>query len=129
MESLKDYFGRTKGLVIMVTGDSEGKVNAAVYARPHFLDDGSPAFIMRDRLTHRNPNSIPHAAYLFAEQGAGYKGKRLHLTKLREEENTELLQSLSRRERKDEKADTRFLVVFAVDKVFPLIGTGELPSA
>jgi len=35
--------------------------------------------------TISSPN--PHAAYLFVEEGHGYKGKRLYLTKIKEEEN------------------------------------------
>jgi hypothetical protein len=125
MEDLKEYFEKTKGIGVMATADKEGKVNAAVYSRPHFLEDDSIAFIMRERLTHHNLQSNPHAAYLFVEDGSGYKGKRLHLTKIREEENSDLIQSLSRREYKDEKPGSRFLVAFQVDKVLPLIGAGE----
>jgi len=122
MEALKDYFENTKGTGVMATADKEGKVNAAIYSRPHFLEDGSIAFIMRDRLTHHNLQSNAYAAYLFVEEGPGYKGKRLHLRKIREEENRELIQSLSRREYKNEKPGSRFLVAFQVDKVLPLIG-------
>lgn len=125
MEALKDYFENTKGMGVMSTADKEGKVNAAIYSRPHFLEDDSIAFIMRDRLTHHNLQSNPYAAYLFVEEGAGYKGKRLYLRKIREEEDSERIQSLSRREYKDEKPDARFLVIFQLDKVLPLIGAGE----
>ena len=122
---LKDYFENTKGIGVMATADTDGKVNAAVYARPHFLEDGTVAFIMRDRLTHANLQSNPHAAYLFVEDGPGYKGKRLYLTKTREEEDSELLKTLSRRTYKDDKDHPRFLVVFHVDETLPLIGAGK----
>jgi len=125
MEALKDYFENTKGMGVMATADEEGKVNAAIYSRPHFLEDGSIAFIMRDRLTHHNLQSNPYAAYLFVEEGSGYKGKRLYLRKIREEEDSERIQSLSRREYKNEKPGARFLVAFQLDKVLPLIGAGE----
>jgi hypothetical protein len=124
MEALKDYFENTKGMGVMATADEEGKVNTAIYSRPHFLEDGSIAFIMRDRLTHHNLQSNPYAAYLFVEEGSGYKGKRLHLRKIREEEDSERIQSLSRREYKNEKPGARFLVAFQVDTVLPLIGAG-----
>jgi len=83
---------------------------------------------MRDRLTHHNLQSNPHAAYLFMEEGPGYKGKRLHLTKIREEENSERIQTLARRQYRNEKEGGRFLVSFQVDKELPLIGAGEEPS-
>lgn len=125
MEGLKEYFDNTKGMGVIATADREGKVNVAVYSRPHFLKEGSLAFIMRDRLTHHNLKSNPHAAYLFVEEGQGYKGKRLYLTKIKEEENSKLIQTLARRGYTNEKEGSRFLVYFQVDKELPLIGAGE----
>jgi len=129
MEDLKRYFENTKGMGVIATADKKGKVDAAIYSRPHFLEDGSIAFIMRDRLTHHNLQSNPYAAYLFVEEGPGYKGKRLYLRKIREEENSELIQSLSRREYENEKPGSRFLLAFQVDKVLPLIGAGDEEKA
>ena len=94
---LKEYFENKTGLGVLSTGDGTGKVNAAVYSRPHVMEDGSLAFIMRERLTHKNIQSNPHATYLFREDGPGYKGKRLYLTKLREEKDSDLITSLARR--------------------------------
>ena len=119
------YFDNTKGLGILSTADSTGKVNAAVYARPHFMEDGTLAMIMRDRLSHYNLQSNPHATFLFKEEGSGYRGKRLYLTKVREEQNTDLLQSLRRRKSTDGKGEDRFLVFFKLDKELPLVGEGK----
>jgi hypothetical protein len=80
---------------------------------------------MRDRLSHLNLQSNPHATYLFIENGPGYKGKRLFLKKIREEQDTELLNSLRRRQYLDEKDETKFLVFFKLDKELPLIGDGK----
>ena len=122
---LKEYFENTKGTGILATADREGKVDAAVYARPNIMEDGSLAFIMRDRLTHLNLQSNSHATYLFIEHGPGYKGKRLYLTKVREEQDTELLESLRKREYLDEREESKFLVFFKVTKELPLIGSGQ----
>jgi hypothetical protein len=122
---LKEYFENTKGLGVLATADGDGRVDAAVYARPNVMDDGTFAFIMRDRLTHHNLQSNPHATFLFKEEGAGYKGVRLFLTKVREEENTELLESLRKRQYIDEKDERRFLVFFNLDKELPLVGAGN----
>jgi hypothetical protein len=122
---LKDYFESTKGVGVMATADADGKVDAAIYARPHFMEDGTLAIIMRDRLTHHNLQSNPHAAFLFIEDGPGYKGKRLFLTKLREEENSELLHSLRRKQYPDDKEEPKFLVFFELDKELPLVGAGN----
>jgi hypothetical protein len=121
----ENYFENTKGTGVLSTADGDGKVNAAIYARPHFLEDGTIAFIMRDRLSHHNLQSNPHAAFLFIEDGPGYKGNRLYLTKIREEQDTELLESLRRRSYSNDKDNTRFLVVFKLDKALPLVGSGE----
>ena len=123
---LKKYFGETKGMGILSTADGAGLVNAAVYARPHVMEDGKLGFIMRDRLSHHNLQTNPHAAYLFREEGSGYRGMRLHITKTHEESGTPLVEELCRRCRIDDKPDTvRYLVVFAVVKKLPLIGAGE----
>jgi hypothetical protein len=126
--TLKEYFETNKGLGILSTANSQGKVDAAVYSRPHFMEDGTIALVMRDRLSHTNLQSNPHALYLFKEDGPGYKGKRLFITKVREEKNTELLESLRRR--KDVYADDadRVLVFFKIDKEVPLVGDGNKTS-
>jgi hypothetical protein len=122
---LKEYFENTEGLGVLATADKNGQVDAAVYARPHVMDDGTLAFIMRDRLTHHNLQSNPHATYLFKENGSGYKGKRLFMTKAREEKDSELLESMRRRQYLDEKDEAKFLVVFKLDRELPLIGAGK----
>jgi len=123
--SLSEYFENTEGFGVLATADGEGRVDAAVYARPHIMDDGTIAMIMRDRLTHHNLQSNPHATYLFREKTTGYKGKRLFLTKIREEQGGELMQSLSRRQYIDGKDEAKFLVFFSIDKELPLIGAGK----
>jgi hypothetical protein len=125
---LKDYFENTRGTGVMSTADKDGRVDSAIYSRPHVMEDGLLAFIMRDRLTHSNLQSNPHAAYLFVEQGQGYQGKRLMLTKVREETDTELLKSLQRRKfpnDPEKEQESRFLVFFQIDQELPLIGAGK----
>jgi hypothetical protein len=65
MKNLEEDFESTKGSGVLATADSSGKVDAAIYSRPHFLEEGTLAFIMRDRLTHHNLQSNPHATFLF----------------------------------------------------------------
>ena len=122
---LKEYFENTEGKGIMATADSEGKVDTAIYARPHFMDDGTIAMIMRDRLTHHNLELNSHACYMFIEKGPGYKGKRLFLTIVREEQDSELLTSLRRRQYINENDESKFLVFFRVEKELPLVGVGK----
>ncbi len=122
---LKDYFDSKKGVGVLATADGDGKVDAAIYARPHFMEDGTLAVIMRDRLSHHNLQSNPHATFLFMEEGPGYKGKRLFMTKIREEADSELLYSLRRKQYPDDTQEAKFLVFFRLDKELPLVGAGS----
>jgi len=124
---LKEYFEKQKGTGVLATSDAEGRVDVAVYAKPHFMDDGAIAFIMADKLSHHNLESNGHAAYLFKEEGAGYKGVRLFLIKIKEEKDSDLLYSLRSRRYPGGKEDgkPRFLVFFKIEKQLPLIGAGE----
>ncbi|MBM4092725.1 MAG: pyridoxamine 5'-phosphate oxidase family protein [Planctomycetes bacterium] len=128
--SLREYFSTAKGTGFLATANAQGNVNIAVYARPHFLgeDDHEAAFIMNDRLSHAYVDSNPHAAYLFMEASEDYVGKRLILTKVREETDAAKIRSLRRRnlppECEGEDSAKRFLVYFRVDDVRPLIGAG-----
>ncbi len=123
---LKSYFNQTKGLGILSTANYDGQVDAAVYSRPHVMEDGTVAFIMRNRLTRHNLQTNPHAAYLFKEEGSGYKGKRLFLTMINEEKESNRLYELRRRSYPPEKErrEAKYLVFFSVDKTLPLIGPG-----
>jgi hypothetical protein len=130
IQDIKDYFENHSGQGVLATADAQGMVNQAVFSRPHIMEDSTAAFIMPHRLTHKNLQENLYAAYLFMESGPGYKGKRLYLTKVREEQDTELLYSLRRRTNPSEKGKQegpRFLVFFQVDKILPLVGAGEGP--
>ncbi len=123
---IKEYFEKVKGRGVLATADAEGRVDAAVYGRPHMLDsDDTVAFIMLDRLTHHNLQSNPHAAYLFMEDGPKYTGKRLFLTKTKEETDRNVIDSVRRKTYPDLKDKAEYLVYFRVDKVLPLVGSGE----
>ena len=74
--NLREYFESVKGRGVLATADEDGKVDAAIYASPHFIDEETVAFIMRDRLTHHNLQSNPHAAYLFMESMKPNKTRR-----------------------------------------------------
>ncbi len=121
MKKLEEYFESTKGPGVLATADNSGRVDAAIYSRPHFLEEGTLAFIMRDRLTRHNLQSNPHATFLFMEDGQGYNGKRLFLKKVREENNPKLIRKIKRRKYTDENKGPKFLVYFTMDKELPLI--------
>jgi hypothetical protein len=125
--NLSDYFENMQGTSILATSNSAGQVDLAIYSRPHFTDEETVAFIMRAHLTHENLQSNPHAAYMFIEEGTGYKGKRLYLTKLCEETDPELIDSFRRKGGKNKaKSDEKsFLVYFHIDRIRPLVGDND----
>ncbi len=126
---LSEYFDKVKGLGVLSTADASGKVDSAVYARPHVVDEQTVAFIMADRLSHANLQSNPHAAYLFKEEGPKYIGKRLYLTKIREEKDSPMIEQIRRKKYPEIEGKyegmSKFLVFFRVEKVLPLIGDKE----
>ena len=125
---LSEYFEKTRGWGVLATADVTGKLDVAVYARPHFTAEDDIAFIMGDRLTHKNLQSNPNAAYLFMESGEHFVGSRLYLTKTGEEQDEELIKTLERRKYascEEDRGRIRYVVHFHIDKVLPLVGSGD----
>ena len=79
---------------------------------------------MLERLSYSNIQSNPKAAYMFVEQGEGYAGKRLHLTKTGEEMDPERIKEIKQQHTKTREPDdkVRHLIYFTVDKIRPLVG-------
>ncbi len=125
---LNEYLASVSGKGILATADASGRVDAAIYSRPHIPEDKTLAFIMRDNLTHINLVSNPFAIYLFIEDGYHYNGIRLFLKKVREDEDPELIAKMTRRSltpEQDKAKGPKFIVYFTLDKILPLIGSGE----
>ncbi len=124
MMNLSEYFENAKGRGVLATADSQGKVDVAIYSRPHFIDEETIAYIMTDRLTHANLQSNPHAAYIFVEVGEKLAGKRLYLTKTKEDTDPEAIKKIRWRKSytvpEDLLSEKRYLVFFHIDKVLPL---------
>lgn len=123
-----DYFENASGVGVLSTADDKGKVNAAIYGRPHVVDEDTVAFIASDRLTHANLKTNSSAIYIFKEDGS-YKGYRLYLTKTHEEKDSPLIENIRRKKYKGighkDNMESKFLIYFKVDKVLPLIGDGK----
>ena len=131
--TLREYFEKARGRGVLATADMAGKMNAAVYAKPKIIDENKIAFIMRDRLSHANVSSNPHATYLFMEhEGDVYNGVRLYITRLYEEEDSERLYALRRPDHNaiegaEEEKGPLFLVVFQIDRIRGLTPQGGNP--
>ena len=126
--TLKEYLQSVTGTGVLATADAGGKVDAAIYSKPHILEDNTLAFIMRDHLTHNNIGENPYATYLFIEDAPHYKGIRLFLKKVREDSDPDLIAQMTRRNLTPEQDTARgpkFLVYFVLEKALPLIGSGE----
>jgi hypothetical protein len=126
--TLNEYLQKVTGRGVLATADANGRVDAAIYSKPHILADGTLAFIMRDHLTHHNIGSNPYATYLFIEDGPHYQGLRLFLKKVREDTDPDLIAKMTRRSlspAEDKAKGPKFLVYFTLEKILPLIGSGE----
>ena len=127
--TLKEYFNNTRGTGVLATADNEGRTDAAIYSRPHIMDDGSLAFIMRERLSFNNLQSNPYATFLFMEHAAHLKGIRLFMKKTGEDTNEELISSMTRRNlspEKDKAAGPKHIVYFNLEKALELVGGKEI---
>jgi hypothetical protein len=129
---LASYFKEKMGTGVLATADGKGRVNTAIYSRPHVYSNQELGLIMRERLSRQNLLENPHAGYLFREEGNGYRGIRLWLKMTGESEDPDQIAALSRRSRKGEEDypdEAKFLVRFRVEKAFVLIGGEEVPLA
>ena len=127
--NLKEYFSKNRGVGVLSTADAEGRVDAAIYARFHVMEDGSVAMIMRDSLSHKNIQQNPYAVYLFIEATVGYQGMRVFLKKVREDQDQKLLDQMTRRSlspEEDASKGPKFIIYFTVEKVLQLVGGKEL---
>ena len=46
MMDLRDYFDNAKGHGVLATSDDKGRVNMAIFSRPHVFEDQTIAFII-----------------------------------------------------------------------------------
>jgi hypothetical protein len=84
------------GLGVMSTSSSEGKVNNAVYARPHIINATTLVWGMTDKRTYQNLTRNRHAAFLFKTNGPGFNGVRLALELIKTEEAGDLLETIKK---------------------------------
>jgi hypothetical protein len=110
--SLAEYFENIKGLGVLATSDTDGNVDIAVYSRPYIIDENTIALSMLEKLSYSNIQSNPKAAYMFVEQGEGYAGKRLHLTRTGEEKDEERIKQIRQQhsKAKDYEEKVRHLI-------------------
>lgn len=122
---LAAYFQKTDGTGILATCDPGNLVDMAIYAKPVVLDTNTIAFVMRQRLSHQNLRANLSAAYMFIENGGQYKGLRLHLTMQREETNRTIIAEIQKKQPciyADNDDSEKFLVIFNVNRIRPLVG-------
>ncbi len=123
--NIRDYFENRSGTGYLATSDAAGRVDIAVYSRPHVQQDGTLAFGMADRLTHANLQENPHATYAFNEKG--FSGVRLYLRKVREETEGPMLEAIRKRANEVSVPGAgdavKFVVYFDLIKQLPLVGS------
>lgn len=124
---LSTYFENANGTGVLATADSGGRVNAALYWKPFFIDEETVAFLTAERVTRLNLQTNPHAAFLFAENETS--GKRLYLVKVKEDQNRELegkiLHGIPAGVADRYKDLPKYVLYFRIEKVRPLVGDDE----
>jgi len=122
--NLSQYFGNTRGVGILATANSEGKVDLAVYTSPEVIDDNTIAFNMLERLSYKNLQTNPHAAYMFVEEGSKWNGRRFYLTKISEQSGLERVRELRSRNMPlpDAAQMNKKFVCFKVENIRPIVG-------
>ena len=83
----------------------KGHVDAVSFnSRPHFMEDGSLAFIMRDADPFKH--SVATACHFYVHRKR--PRKRLFMTKVREQQNQELIKKIKRRKYTDDGEEPSF---------------------
>jgi len=119
---------KTDGRGVIATADADGNVDVAVYSRPHFIDENTIVYIMTTAWLIEISSQTPMRIYLHGIRRE-IRGKRLYLTKIKEETDPEAINKIRWRKNicvpEDEKNECRFLVYFKIDKVLELFGEKE----
>ncbi len=126
---LQQYFEDRQGTGILATAGASGLVTTALYAKPHFMEDDTLAFLMRERLSYANLTTNDQACYMFIEQGGGAQGIRLYLQKIDESDDAQMIAAMTRRclsPEQDKAKGPKHLVRFRVVKILPLVGDGQV---
>jgi hypothetical protein len=126
--NLNEYFSEKKGTGVLATCDAEGNVDLALYSRPYIIDEDTIAFSMLERLSRFNLESNPKAAYMFIEEGPGYKGTRLYLAAVGEETDHRKIDAIKKQAAHKSHAtedQPRHFVYFKVRKNRPLVGDAK----
>ena len=124
---LKAYFETHRGAGVLATADSSGRVNAAIYSRPHVEDESTVSFLMADRRSRANVEVNPKAVYLFKIDG-GYEGVRIYMTQTATEKDPDAIHKW--REMRGYRGpaytdEGKWIVTFRVDEVRPLTGSED----
>ena len=120
---LANYFENNTGLGILSTADKEGKVNGALYARPH-IQDNKAIFLAAPNHTLRNIKENAYAHYLFKQDGQEYEGVRLQLKLQKIDQDQDRADEL-RRKHKD-KDNYAYILEFEILEAHNLIGRDKI---
>ena len=94
--------------------------------KTHVFEDGTVAFLLRERLTYHNVQENPYVTYLFVEGGTGYSGIRLYLKRIKEDNDSDLIARMTRSglsPQEDKAKGPKHLVHFKIEKILQLIGS------
>lgn len=121
--NLDNYFENNTGLGVLSTADKEGRVNAALYARPH-IEDNKAVFLAAPNQTLQNLKQNASAHYLFKQEGSGYEGVRLQLVLRGIDEDQDRVDALRRRHK--EENSYAYVLEFEIINSHSLVGKEPL---
>jgi hypothetical protein len=113
------------GRGVIATSDASGKVNIAVYAKPHIVDEKTVAWGMTEGRSWACVKENARAAYLYMNPGPGYAGVRLSLFLKEFRESGDMLETIRKNTAEivspAAAEAVRHVAFFEVEEVRPLI--------
>lgn len=119
---LYTLFENNMGTGVLSTASSDGKVNSAIFARPHIRGNRA-LFVCLDRQNFENLQENPKAYYIFRIDGGGYRGVRMELLLREIRDDQAEVKSLRRRHKEIEEKE--YTLDFEILHIFPLIGKSD----
>lgn len=113
------------GRGVIATADSSGRVNTAVYAIPHVIDEELLAWGMGQGRTHSNLLENPNASYLYLAPSRGSNGWRLTLQLKEIQDSGAMLNQIREHTARIVSAQAgeavRYVALFKVAEIRPLV--------
>ena len=127
-KELMEFFNRRPRNSLLITSNSEGKVNVAVYGSPRMIDENTVVLATRESRSCQYLRENPAAAIIVVEPGEisrGSKGVRVYLDLTAIESEGDLLnkfkEEVAVRAGKEAAESIKAAIRFKITEVRPLV--------